>query len=396
MKIAIVGAGLVGTTSAYYLSKKGHEVTVYDREVAPAMKCSRANGGQLSVCNAETWNTWKNVKRGLKWMFSKDAPLLIRPTPSIPKLVWLAGFLRHTMNGTQERNTILTIRLAQEADYLYKRIISEEGLYFDQSRRGILHVYSNQQSLEDAYASKELFQSNGVAWDYMSPEEIISYDPNMKDFKGLKGGFLTPTDWTGDAHIFCSKLSSVCENMGTKFMFEKNVIGVSGKKVMYLGDGEEKITDNYDAVVLCNGHEIAKWSILHGDFLNIYPVKGYSVTIPDARSGGPSVSLLDDDKKIVCSLLGNRLRIAGTAELDGNNLDIRQDRIKPLLNWARENFPDVDTSQYSAWACLRPMSSDMLPMIRKSKSDGLWYHGGHGHLGWTLASATSYRLSNLM
>lgn len=395
MKIAIVGAGLVGTTSAYYLAKRGHDVTVYDREPAPAMKCSRANGGQLSVCNSETWNTWQNIRRGLKWMMSKDAPLLIRPKPSLPKLIWLAGFLRHTMNGTQKRNTVLTIKLAQEADYLYKRMIAEEGLRFDQLRTGILHVYSNEQSLEAAYDSQALFQENGVEWEYMSAEQIVAYDNNMNDFKGLKGGFMTSTDWTGDPHMFCSKLSAVCKRMGVTFNFGVEIIGVSGKKIMRTNEIGEKVCDNYDAVVLCNGHEIAKWAILHGDFLNIYPVKGYSITIPDAAHA-PYVSLLDDDKKIVSSRLGNRMRIAGTAELDGNNLDIRQDRIQPLLQWARENFPMIDTTQYSSWACLRPMSSDMLPIIRKSRSDGLWYHGGHGHLGWTLASATSYRLSNLM
>jgi len=396
MKIAIIGAGIVGMTSAYYLTKKNHSVTVYDREPSPAMKCSYANGGQFSVCNSETWNTWNNVKKGLKWMLKKDAPLLIRPMPTPSKIFWLAGFLRHVLNNTHERNTIRTIMLAKQSQQLYEQLIDSEQIEFDRRQSGIMHVYSDEKSIEEAYSSKSLFENNGIEWKFLTPEEIIQRDKGMRDFKNLKGGFLTMSDWTGDAHLFCQKLQSVCESLGTTFKFNTDVIGIGGKNIIYKqNDIDERIHESYDAVVLCNGHEMTKWSFAHGDYLNIYPVKGYSITIPEAASA-PEISLLDDSKKIVCSLLGNRLRVAGTAELDGNNLDICQDRIKPLLNWVNENFPSINTTVYSRWACLRPMSSDMLPMIIKSKSDGLWYHGGHGHLGWTLAAATSYRLSNLI
>lgn len=394
MKIAIIGAGIVGITSAYYLRKQGNEVEVFDRECAPAMACSRANGGQISSCNAETWHSWKNVANGLKWMMSKDAPLLIRPNLSPKKIMWLAAFLKNTISSSYKENTVRLIQLAQRSSALYEEMIEEENLQLDKSNAGILRVYTNEKSLQDAHASKKLFEDHGVEWAHMAPADIRSHDPAMRHFKSLKGGFLTPSDWTGDAHLFCSALRAVCESSGVIFKFNTEVFAVGGKQIKYF-QGENQFTAHYDAVVLCNGHEISTWGMCHGDFLNVYPVKGYSVTFANAEAAPPT-SLLDDDRKIVSSKLGNRFRVAGTAELNGNNLDIRQDRIAPLIEWTRENFPDVDTSDYSPWACLRPMSSDMLPFIKKSKSEGLWYHGGHGHLGWTLSAATSKRLAEIM
>lgn len=393
MKIAVVGAGIIGTLTAYFLARKGHEVIVYERESRSAMKCSFANGGQISVCNAQTWNTWPNVVKGLKWMLSKDAPLLIRPMPTLPKITWLLGFLRHTLNGSHVPNTIETIRLGQQSSALYDEIIAEEGLRFDQSKCGLLHVYTDPVSLTTASSHRALFEDHGVEWKYVSRDEIIHRDMAMASFKGLQGGILTSTDWTGDAHMFCNELQKILRaKYGVQFCFQTEILNVSGDSVE-TPDGEEH---GFAHVVLANGHEIVKFSSQNDDFLNIYPVKGYSVTIEGVGCDAPHISLLDDDRKIVSSRLGDRLRIAGTAELNGSNQDIVQHRIQPLLDWCHRNFPGVNTSEYTPWACLRPMNSNMMPIVRQSHRDGLWYHGGHGHLGWTLGAATSYILAETL
>ncbi len=393
MKVAVIGAGIVGTLTAYELARLGYRVTVFDQEPGPAEKCSKANGGQISVCNAPTWNTWSNVWKGLKWMATPDAPLLIRPTPSLAKIKWLAGFLKHTLNGSHLENTKETIRIGNLSSARYKEIIQEENLQFDQSMCGLLHVYSSEKSIDDALKLTPVFEEQGVEWKYVSPEEVIGLDPALKTFTDLKGGILTSSDWTGDANLFCIALQKkLREKYAVRFFFNTKIARAKMRFVEWTrGDmGNLSQVESFGATVFCNGHDIVKFAAQHDDKLNIYPVKGYSITIPNVDANAPSISLLDDDRKIVTSKLGNRLRIAGTAELADGDDTIRDDRILPLVKWCNENFPQVDTTAYTPWACLRPMNSNMMPIVKQSKSNPyVWYHGGHGHLGWTLGAGTS-------
>jgi D-amino-acid dehydrogenase len=397
MKIGIVGAGIAGTLSAYFLAKQGHEVIIFDREQAPAMACSRANGGQISVCNAETWNTWKNVRKGFKWMFQADAPLLIRPTPTPSKIKWLVGFLRHTINGSHHANTSETIRLGNIAKDLYQEIIDTENIRFDRLKTGLLHVYTKNESYDDAIKMRSTFETQGVEYRPVDREEIEDIDNSLVHFKSLVGGIMTGNDWTGDPHLFCKKLMQVLESKYHVIsIYDVEVTQIDTGRVLFKRFGIEEIISDFDAVVISAGHEIQRFSKELGDRLNVYPVKGYSITITDVNGTAPCVSLLDDDKKIVSSRLGDRFRVAGTAELDGVNYDIRRSRIDPLLKWVHENFPDVDTSNYSSWACLRPMNSSMMPIVKESSTPGVWYHGAHGHLGWTLSPATALALAEMI
>lgn len=397
MKIAVIGSGIIGTLTAYELARRGHDVKVFDREDQPAMKCSHANGGQISVCNAETWNTWSNVYKGLKWMLRDDAPLLIRPSPSIAKLKWLAGFLKHTVNGSHVENTIETIKIGKRSSALYDEIIAREGLQFDQSKCGLLHVYTKEQSLESAWSRRQLFEDNGVEWQYKSPEEVIAIDPAMKTFRNLQGGIMTSTDWTGDAFKFCAALQKICEEKyGVRFYFNSEIERIFHGIGLFYTERTVPQAEAFGRIVICAGHEIATFAKALGDPMNVYPVKGYSITIDNAE-GAPLVSLLDDDKKIVCAKLGDRLRVAGTAELDGANDGIRDERIEPLLRWVQENFPAVKVNGYTPWACLRPMNSNMMPIVRRSANyERVFYHGGHGHLGWTLGAGTTETLMDIM
>lgn len=388
--VAVVGAGITGILAAYYLAKAGYKVTVIEQESYPAMRTSYANGGQVSVSNSEVWNTWSNIKKGMKWIFQKDAPLLIRLTPSIPKIKWLTKFLLYTLLGDYGRNTADTIRLGIESRKLYKKIIEEENLEFDQSFCGILHFYKDNEYLLKAVGVKELYNANGCEWDVLGPKQTVSLDPALIDLKDIVGGVWTPSDWTGDIHKFCIEMQKVLENKySVNFIFDLKI-----DKVV----SEELIVD-YDAVVVSAGVGSVKIAEMFNDKVPIYPVKGYSITIniqPEDMKYVPKVSLLDDQAKIVTSTLGNRFRVAGTAELADENYDIRRDRIEPLLNWVKTNFPNLNSNDYSSWACLRPMTPNMMPIVEKSKKYNVFYHTGHGHLGWTLSPATAKTLVALI
>ena len=385
--IAIIGAGITGLTSAYYLTKAGHNVTVYEQERYPAMRTSFANGGQISVSNSEVWTTWSNVKKGIKWMFRKDAPLLIRPGLEWAKLKWMVRFLRHTFAGDYEKNTAETIRLGLESRTLYQQLITEEGIEFDHLNSGILHFYKSLDYFERATDAKSIYEDNGCEWSLLEPMQTLSMDPALHEIKGIVGGAWTRDDSTGDIHKFCMELARILETKyNVKFCYNQHV------------DKFDERFDDYHAIVVSNGVGSAKLAASVGDDIGVYPVKGYSITINNVDPRYlPKVSLLDDEAKIVTSTLGNRLRVAGTAELTGENYDIRRDRIEPLLNWVHTNFPNIDTSDYTSWACLRPMTPNMMPVVRQSKKDmRVFYNTGHGHLGWTLSPATAVALSKMI
>jgi D-amino-acid dehydrogenase len=385
-KVAVVGAGIAGLTTAYYLVREGYSVTVYEAERYPAMKTSFANGGQVSVSNSEVWTTWSNVKKGIKWMFRKDAPLLIRPRLDWRQWKWMAKFLYYTATDAYKENTKTTIKLGLEASKLYKEIGVEEGMTFDQTPSGILHFYKDPEYFESAKKAQSIYQSNGVAWDILGPMKTKSLDKNLTEIKGIVGGAWTWHDWTGDIHKFCYQLANVLEKKyGVTFHYNWKVNHL--EEVSY-----------YDAIVVANGVGSEKLANSVGDSLDIYPVKGYSITINNVDPKYlPRVSLLDDEAKIVTSSLGNRFRVAGTAELAGENYDIRRDRIEPLLKWVHTNFPEINTHDYTQWACLRPMTPNMMPIIEQSKSNPrVFYNTGHGHLGWTLGPATGKRLAELV
>ncbi len=390
-QIAVIGAGITRVVAAYYLAKAGYKVTVLEQESYPAMRTSFANGGQVSVSNSEVWTTWSNVKKGFKWMFQKDAPLLIRPSPSWSKIKWMIKFLMHTFSGNYARNTAETIQLGIESRALYKEIIQEEGLEFDQSFCGILHFYKDEKYFQNAVSVKELYNANKCEWDILTPLQTQSIDPALADVEDIIGGVWTPGDWTGDIHKFCVELSRVLEKKyGVTFVFDTKIDKSTA----------EELLEDFDEIVISAGVGSVEISKYFGDSLPIYPVKGYSITVnvkPEDMKYVPKVSLLDDQAKIVTSTLGNRFRVAGTAELTGENYDIRRDRIEPLIRWVEENFPNLDTSDYSSWACLRPMTPSMMPIVKKSKrTAGVYYHTGHGHLGWTLSPATAKQLISLI
>jgi D-amino-acid dehydrogenase len=401
-RVVVIGAGITGVTTAYALIRQGYAVTVIDRHPYASMETSYANGGQLSASNAEVWNSWGTIVKGLKWMFSAQAPLLLNPGPSYHKYSWLAEFIAGIRN--YRSNTIETVRLAIEARKYLFEIAEREQIHFDLERRGILHLYHDKKSFDGAARANELLRQGGLERHAVTQEEIGAIEPTLEP--KFYGGFFTPSDATGDIRKFTRGLADACVRHGATFRLGSTVTGIdtNGSLVVRATNtetSEELRPITADAVIVCAGVASRHFASMLGDRVNIYPVKGYSITVclddPISQSGAPTVSLLDEAAKIVTSRLGrDRFRVAGTAELNGYNLDIRADRITPLIRWSRRLFPKMSTATVIPWAGLRPMTPSMMPRVGRGGRRGIYYNTGHGHLGWTLSAATAASIARVV
>ena len=392
--IAVIGAGITGITTAYKLMRQGFDVTVFDRQAFAGMETSFANGGQLSASNAEVWNNPATFIKGLKWMLRKDAPLLVHPAPTWHKLSWMAEFVLAARS--YEENTVRTVQMAIEAREHLVGMAEDEGFSFDIEKRGILHVYESKAEYEHAAYVSTLYAKGGLTRRAVTDEEIHAIEPALAG--NFYGGFFTESDFTGDIHKYTRGLSDACERHGVTFRYDADVSQLrhdeGGVTVEWETTDEPKRLDRFDGVVVCAGVASRRFAAQLGDRVNIYPVKGYSITVnledEASRAGAPWVSLLDDKAKIVTSRLGeSRMRIAGTAEFAGENRDIRWDRIQPLTAWCRHRFPGIGTASVVPWAGLRPMMPNMMPRVGAGRHKGVYYNTGHGHLGWTLSAITA-------
>lgn len=403
-KIVVIGAGITGVSTAYALLMRGYDVTVVDRHRYAAMETSFANGGQLSASNAEVWNHWSTVLKGIMWMLKRDAPLLMNPAPTWHKYSWLAEFVSNI--GKYRENTVATTRLAIAARKFMFEIAEQEAIDFDHVRRGILHIYWDKRSFEHAMRVNQMLVEGGLDRRAVTASEIKSIEPALHGT--FHRGFYTPSDSTGDIHKYTTGLARVCEKRGATFLYDRIVTSIARRDCFRItcsasdsgGYATSQIIEA-DAVVVSAGVSSRSFAAMLGDRLNIYPVKGYSITVhlddEASQKAAPWVSLLDDRAKIVTSRLGaSRFRVAGTAELNGMNRDIRDDRVRPLVDWTRTLFPGVRTQRVVPWAGLRPMMPNMMPKIGKGRAPGVFYNTGHGHLGWTLSAATAAMVADVM
>jgi len=395
--LVVIGGGITGVTSAYALAQQGIQVTLIEKNRYPGMETSYANGGQLSASNAEVWTHPSTLVKGLKWMLKSDAPLLMNPAPTWHKLSWMAEFVAAIPK--YKDNTIATAQLAIESRAYHFAWAKAEGIDFDHKTKGILHIYRDKKGFDHAGEVSKLLAQGGLPRRAVTPDEMKAIEPTLQG--QYYGGYFTESDSTGDIHKFTYGLAKACERLGVKILTEHQVLAVDANgqtatvQVQHHGQTE---TLAFDGIVVCAGVHSRKLAAQLGDRINIYPVKGYSITVGlnDAASqaAAPQVSLLDDETKLVTSRLGqDRFRVAGTAEFNGIDLDIRADRIKPLVNWVNTCFPGVDTRRVEPWAGLRPMMPNMLPRVGAGKKANVFYNTGHGHLGWTLSAITAHQLA---
>jgi D-amino-acid dehydrogenase len=398
--IAVVGGGITGVTTAYALVKRGLRVTLFERHRYAAMETSFANGGQLSASNAETWTHWSTLAKGLAWMLRSDAPLLVNPRPTWHKLSWFAEFIASIPH--YRSNTVETARLAIAARQHLFAWAQAEGIDFDLKQQGILHIYRDKAGFDHAGRVSKLLAEGGLHRRAVTPDEIGAIEPTLVG--QYYGGYFTESDSTGDIHKFTTGLAAANERLGVQTLFGQDVQSVrsSGQRVTVVSvDEDQLVPREFDAVVVCAGVASRMFANQLGDRVNIYPVKGYSITVnlndAESQASAPRVSLLDDETKLVTSRLGDdRFRVAGTAEFNGINRDIRADRIRPLVDWVRQCFPGVSTRSVVPWAGLRPMMPNMMPRVGCGHASNVFYNTGHGHLGWTLSAMTAEMIGDIV
>jgi len=394
MRVCVLGAGIAGVTTAYRLNREGLDVTVVERRECAAMETSFANGAQLSVGNAQPWAQPGMAFKALKWIFNEDSSLFIRPRLSWREWYWVAGFFANCRAAAAERNTAALVGMCLRSRDLYYELLERENIEFDFAKRGVLHFYRDRGEYERAKRFSA-WRADGEhpLRAIVGTDEILRIEPALERIAGrIVGGFYAREDATGDAHVFCRALAGICRERGVEFRYDTEITGLAprrGEVVVHTGGDAVRA----DHAVCCLGPCSPLLLRKAGVFVNVYPVKGYSLTIPleDAasRKAAPLVSVLDDRRKIVASRLGDRLRVAGTAELDGYNLDIRRRRIAPLMRWVRELFPAISLEYAAPWAGLRPATPSNLPIVGATRHPRLWLNTGHGTLGWTAAMATA-------
>ena len=403
MRVLVLGAGVVGTASAWYLAQAGHEVTVVDRQPVAGNETSFANGGQISVSHAEPWANPHVLPRVLKWLGREDAPLLWRWRADPAQLAWGLRFLGECLPGRTRRNIADIVSLALYSRGRLQALRQELGLDYDQLERGILHIYTDRDEFSRAVEAARVMRQFGLDRETVDIDQCLAIEPALGGARSLLvGGDYTQSDESGDAHQFTRQLAGHAQAAGVDFRFGvtvERIVPAGGKLagVQVNGPaGPELLTA--DAYVLALGSYSPLLLKPLGIGLPVYPAKGYSATVPLADGAlAPTVSITDDEHKIVFSRLGNRLRIAGTAEFNGYNLDLNPVRCEALMQRTRQLFPHLQRAREPVfWTGLRPATPSNLPFIGRSRFGNLWLNTGHGTLGWTMACGSAASLAEMM
>jgi D-amino-acid dehydrogenase len=408
-RIVVLGGGIIGISTAWYLAEEGHEVTVVDRQPDAALETSFANGAQISVSFCEPWANAGAPLKVAKWLLKDDAPLLFRPRLDPYQWIWGAKFLTQCTDAAFARNVKQLVALGAYSHESLKGLVERTGIQYNRLERGILHFFSSAADFDSGAQAAELMRQVGVDRRVLNRDEVLKVEPALAAFgPNIHGGTFTPSDESGDARVFTQELARKCAERGVQFLWEHDVLGfeqaggqISGVQLGSQQSGR-RFVQTADQFVAAMGSFTAPLLRPLGLRLDIYPAKGYSATLNLKRPQDASVvSLLDDTRKIAISRLGNQIRIAGTAEMAGydNRLDTAtaQVRCAALVKRYEELFPGVaDTSEPNYWSGLRPSTPTNIPYIGRSKIANLWLNAGHGTLGWTHGAGSGRALAELI
>jgi D-amino-acid dehydrogenase len=410
MKVIVLGAGLLGVTSAYYLRQLGHDVTVIDRQSTPAAETSFANGGQISVSHAEPWANPSAPLKVLQWLGREDAPLLFRLRADARQWLWGLQFLRECTPARTRRNIEQIVRLGTYSRDSLQALRRDIGIAYDERTQGILHFYTSEKEFAGAEAPAAQMRALGCDRRVISADEAVRLEPALQHIRAqLAGATYTAEDESGDANQFARELVKRCEADGVQFLMSHTVTalrtvgsgGAPGGEIDHVEatDPEGRFLRlRADAYVLAMGSLSPLYAKAVGLSLPVYPAKGYSVTLPvkDA-SKAHQVSLTDDEYKLVFSRLGDRLRIAGTAEFNGYDRDLNRVRCEAIVKRVEQLFPGAgDTERAQFWSGLRPATPSNVPLIGRSKVAKLFLNTGHGTLGWTHACGSGKSIARIV
>ncbi|HEM7801789.1 D-amino acid dehydrogenase [Burkholderia cenocepacia] len=398
MRVVILGSGVVGVASAYYLARAGHEVTVIDREAGPALETSFANAGQISPGYAAPWAAPGVPLKAVKWMFEKHAPLAIRLDGTRFQLQWMYQMLR---NCTAERYAVNKGRMVRLAEYsrdCLQALRADTGIQYEGRTGGTLQLFRTQQQLDGAAKDIAVLQEANVPFELLSPAELKKAEPALAAVSHkLTGGLRLPGDETGDCQLFTTRLAALAESLGVKFRYNTPIdaLAIAGGKIAGVQCGSETV--RADAYVVALGSYSTSF-ISNLMKIPVYPLKGYSITAPIVNEAAAPVStVLDETYKIAITRFDQRIRVGGMAEIVGFDKKLRAARRETLQMCVNDLFPGGgDTSKATFWTGLRPMTPDGTPIVGRTPVSNLFLNTGHGTLGWTMSCGSGQLLADLI
>lgn len=396
MRVVILGSGVIGVTSAYYLAQAGHDVTVLDRQPGPALETSFANAGQISPGYASPWAAPGIPLKAMKWMLQRHAPLSITPDGTLFQLQWMWQMLQ---NCTAERYAVNKERMVRLAEYsrdCFKTLRAATGIAYEGRQQGTTQLFRTQKQLDDAAKDIAVLEETGVAYELLSREQLVGAEPGLDQNK-LVGGLRLPNDETGDCQMFTTGLTAMAEKLGVKFRYGVDITGLisSGEDIKGVQCGAEVVTaDSY--VVALGSYSTGLLKNLVD--IPVYPLKGYSITVPIVNAAAAPVStILDETYKIAVTRFDDRIRVGGMAEIAGFDTRLNPRRRETLEMVVNDLFPGAgDTASASFWTGLRPMTPDGTPIVGRTALRNLFVNTGHGTLGWTMSCGSAQLLSDII
>ncbi len=399
MKIVVLGAGVIGVTSAWYLAKAGHDVTVIDRQAGPSLETSFANAGEISPGYSSPWAAPGIPMKAIKWMFMKHAPLIIQPRPDLAKLGWMAQMLSNCTTAAYQTNKRRMVRLAEYSRDCLMDLRLETGITYDERTQGTLQLFRSQKQVESAAKDIEVLRADGVPFEVLDRDACIAAEPGLAAARDkIAGGLRLPGDETGDCFKFTNSLSAMAEALGVTFRYGVGINGLEsdGKRIVAAQTTQGRVVA--DAFVVAMGSYSPFLTAPFGIKLPVYPVKGYSITVPIVNADSAPVStVMDETHKIAITRLGDRIRVGGMAEIAGFDLSLNPKRRATLEHSVEDLFGGAgDQSRATFWTGLRPMTPDGTPVVGRSTIPNLFLNTGHGTLGWTMAAGSGRVLADIV
>ncbi|MGH8695787.1 MAG: D-amino acid dehydrogenase [Burkholderiales bacterium] len=404
MKVIVLGAGVVGTASAWYLARAGHEVTVVERQGEAGLETSFANGGQISVSHAEPWANPDAPGKIWEWLGREDAPLLFRLRGDARQWAWGLRFLVECLPFRTRDNIRQILALALYSRTQLQLLRRDTGIQYDQLTRGILHFYTDEEEFDRAVEHAPLMRQYGCDRDVKTAAECIAIEPALRHAaERIVGGTYTASDESGDARKFTQGLAQLAAAQGVRFLYGRSIKRLEAGRGRILSvvladaeGGDDRLSADAYVVALGSYSPLVLRSV--GIAIPVYPLKGYSITVPlEAGDEAPTVSLTDDSHKLVFSRLGERLRVAGTAELNGYNTDVSDVRCQAIVRRTFDLFPSAGHPERAEfWTGLRPATPSNVPVVGRSRYANLFLNTGHGTLGWTMACGSGRAIADIV
>ncbi|SFZ86284.1 D-amino-acid dehydrogenase [Devosia enhydra] len=399
MNILILGSGVVGVTSAWYLAQAGHAVTVIDRQPGPGLETSFANAGEVSFGYASPWAGPGIPLKALRWLTMEDGPLLIRPRLDPAMMRWGLQLLANCTHAAYERNKGRMVRLAEYSRLNLRDLRSQTGIAYDQRMQGTVQLFRTQKQLDHAEEDIAVLREAGVPFEVLDPRGAIAAEPGLATARApFVGALRLPNDETGDCKMFTERLADLCAEDGVSFRYNETILGLEQSGGAVTGVRTDRGLTTADIVIVALGSHSPGLVRPLGIDLPVYPVKGYSLTVPIINADvAPVSTVMDETYKVATTRLGDRIRVGGTAELAGYDLTLDPKRRGPLDRSLRDLFPEAgDLSRASFWCGLRPMTPDGTPVIGPTSVRGLYLNTGHGTLGWTLSAGSGKLIADLI